>query len=180
MTSRFHARTSLSCSLSVCLQLPCREWIFHEWPLNWQPWLVRNKGAISGGTEEGRKRGKPKGRLSSSEAHGGRGEERKGGRERGRRLSGGSEVGKECGGISGVIQQREKGDREGGHSHMSLRRSARQEQSSQRTRRRRRRKSIPPLRQQEEEMKEISSGVWPGGQWTRQPLKFFHFSGNRI
>lgn len=75
------------------------------------------------------------------------GEERKGregGRERGRRLSGGSEVGKECGGISGVIQQREKGDREGGHSHMSLRRSARQEQSSQRTRRRRRRKSIPP------------------------------------
>lgn len=38
----------------------------------------------------------------------------------------------------------------------------------------------PTIRQQEAEMKEISSGVWPGGQWTRQPLKFFHFSGNRI
>lgn len=37
-----------------------------------------------------------------------------------------------------------------------------------------------PPTQQEKEMKEISSGVWPGGQWTRQLLKFFHFSGNRI
>ncbi len=82
-----------SLALSVCLQLPCREWIFHEWPLNWQPRLVRNKGAISGGTEEGRKRGKPKGRQSSSEAQGGREMEGKEGGSKGEGLVEGAKEG---------------------------------------------------------------------------------------
>lgn len=86
-------------------------------------------------------------------------------------------------GISGGIQQRGKGDREGGLSHDSLRQSVQQKQRSQR-RRKTAASLIPthlsPPCQQEEDMKEISSAVWPRGQWTRQPLKFFHFSGNRV
>lgn len=91
------------------------------------------------------------------------------------RESGGREEGSEGQRLAGKLQSSERGAIEGPHvpeAMCSTEAKIPEEEEEE--------EHPPPPRQREEEMKEISSGVWPGGQWTTQPLKFFHFSGNRI